>query len=358
MILSFSSYGQGSGKGPVRYVSARTKWNGESRSIAPALVDGNNKRTEKLIDSIERKHKYTSLTIAFTKEEYSKELEAKVIEEFKEAAFYKLDASQYDCLIYRHLDTENPHIHIIVPRVCLSTGTDLNIAPPGSQKGFWRQWGIVTRDKFNLIHIEQSDEIDRLPLSSKEKQAIRRGRLSSLGHAQMKLEIDEIIRENVSNGYIRNRTEVVEFLTSSGFSVKEKNNSISIETETRNIRLTGGLYERKTNNDGHEISYSTYARESSSVEQRDTSSESRTSTRSTNDYKKWINRIQQQFEFSLSRKLQYFKRRYKKQVRLTRQALRQNLMSLQRQVLILTIVTAIPCLSLLSMVAAVLMKLI
>ncbi|WCM90660.1 relaxase/mobilization nuclease domain-containing protein [Acidovorax sp. NCPPB 3576] len=298
MILGFSSHGTGPGKGPTYYISSGTKWNGERRSIAPVLLHGNSRRTERLIDSISRKHKYTSCVISFTKEEYSKELAQKVLADFLKSAFGNLESSSYDYLAYLHLDTENPHIHIVVPRVNLETGTDLNIAPPGSQKNIWNLWGIVTRDKFNLEHIEENN-IDNLPISRKEKRMIDQGLLRKMSHTQLKLQIDEVIRENIANDLLQNRQEVIDFLKFNGFEIaRVTDSSISIKTESRNIRLEKGIYERRTND--NENTYTENARQSAIPQRRDRS-----------DYEAWINRIKERYNEALYRKLAYFASRYK-----------------------------------------------
>jgi len=300
MILGFSSHGTGRGAGPVRYISLGTKWDGTKRSVAPALLRGNARRTEKLIDSIERKHKYTSCVISFTKEEYTKELAEEVLKEFEKSAFGELDSSSYDYLAYLHLDTENPHIHIVVPRVNLETGTDLNIAPPGSQRGIWNLWGIVTRDKLNLEHIEEST-LDILPLSRKEKRMIDRGFLSSMSMTQIKLEIDNVVRENIANGLLQNRAEVIDFLKENGFDLPKKrlnDNSISIATETRNIRLSGGIYARTENYNS--ATYTEIERQSTIPKRRDKAI-----------YISWIAGIKERYDKAFNRKLSYFALRYK-----------------------------------------------
>lgn len=299
MILSFSRHGIGGGAGPVRYISSEVKWDKTTRPRAPELVEGNCNYTEKLIDSLSRKYKYTSLTINFTAGEYSKELEKKLIEEFKKAAFIGIDKDDYDCLIYRHLDTANPHLHVIIPRVHLSTGRDLNIAPPGSQATFWNAWSNATREKLGLNQIE-SKGLDKKPFGKNELLAINKN--NNMPLLQYKVSIDKVIRQNIENGLLNNREDVIEFLKANGFTVaRVTDSSISIATETKNIRLEGPIYERKTTTTGrHCLSYSEIARETTR-HSRDSERSEQTTNRGFHD----------EFKTHLVRKYDFNQKNYK-----------------------------------------------
>jgi Relaxase/Mobilisation nuclease domain len=254
MILSFSKHSTGPGKAPVRYVCGAEKTDATTqkkikRASAPEIMRGDALVTEKLIDSIDFKHKYTSLVISFTQEEFSKELAQQVLDEFEKAAFAGLDSSQYDYLAVLHTDTANPHIHVISPRVELSSKKSYNLAPPGSASGFWTDWSTVTREKFNLKQIE-SNALDKSILNKFEKQLLNKNRLSALPISQAKFEIDQNIKENILNGLLTNRSDVIDYLKKSGFEISRITaNSISLKTNTKNIRMEGLIYGESTSRD-------------------------------------------------------------------------------------------------------------
>lgn len=61
---------------------------------------------------------------------------------------------QFDLLAVLHGDTENPHLHIITPRLELTTRRAFNIAPPGSQQTYWSRWSEITRYKHGLKPVD------------------------------------------------------------------------------------------------------------------------------------------------------------------------------------------------------------
>lgn len=264
MILSFSKHSTGGGKAPVEYVCGATKTDTVTnkkikRSEAPETLRGDAKTTEKLIDSLSFKHKYTSLVISFTKEEFTKELAQSVLDEFEKAAFQGLESHQFDYLAVLHMDTANPHIHVITPRCELSSGLSYNIAPPGSAQNFWSDWSTLTRDKFNLKQIE-SNALDKSVLTKFEKQLLNKNRLDALPLSKAKFEIDQNIKQNIINGLLTNRSEVIDYLKKSGFEISRvTDKSISIKTQTKNMRLENGIYDNTTTRD--KKSYSEISRE-------------------------------------------------------------------------------------------------
>ncbi|WP_198085366.1 relaxase/mobilization nuclease domain-containing protein [Variovorax sp. E3] len=259
MILTFSGYGKGKGHGPVAYVCDSIKHDGTQRSVAPEILKGSRATTKALIDKNENKYKYTSAVISFTKEEFSKELALKVLKDFIDCAFVGLNPAQYDLLAVLHLDTEHPHIHLVIPRVELTTGKDFNIAPPpprpnsgkqaptGSVAPVWRDWSTLTRHKHGLAPVEASEDLDRLPLTQKERRALSKVELSKLPHTQAKLALDGFVKDNIANGLIRTKKDIVQFLKEQGFEVcRITSNSISVNHNNKNIRLSGGIYEDRT----------------------------------------------------------------------------------------------------------------
>lgn len=245
MILSFSSHGKGGGNGPVSYVVNEVKPSGEKRTVKPEILHGDAELTKLLIDSNKNSYKYTSLVISFTKEEFSKDLASKILEEFEKFAFAGLDKKDYEFLAVLHKDTNNPHIHIITPRKHLTKDIDLNIAPPHQQKQ-WHLFSDYIRDKYNLKQIKKVNDLDKSVLTKNEKKAIFNNK--NLTHTTAKIELDKFIKENVLNDLVQNRRDIINLLKSIECveNITEKNKFISLKIKgiDKNIRLSGGIYER------------------------------------------------------------------------------------------------------------------
>jgi hypothetical protein len=163
MIIGFSKHGTGGGAKPIKYLTAETVGrraldyltggkgkNGLRRDPAPFVVRGDPERTKALIDSLRFKHRYTSGVLSFAPDEkITLEMERSIIDQFERTAFAGLNPDQYDILWVRHQHTSGGRheLHFITPRVELSSGRSLNIAPPRKST---REMFDTLRTKINL----------------------------------------------------------------------------------------------------------------------------------------------------------------------------------------------------------------
>ncbi|MBX8803333.1 relaxase/mobilization nuclease domain-containing protein, partial [Ochrobactrum sp. MR28] len=135
MLIKFFARGQGSGSGPVEYC---TRADIEGREHCPPVVlRGDTDLTTDLIDSIDRDWRYTSGVISFAREDAPTEAQQEqVMDKFEQVAFAGLEPDQFNILWVRHqhTDSERVELHFVTPRMELTTGKALNIAPPGWEK--------------------------------------------------------------------------------------------------------------------------------------------------------------------------------------------------------------------------------
>lgn len=157
MLIGFSKHGTGGAAKPVSYLTAETASapalaylagergkKGVRRDPQPVVVRGNPARSRALIDSLKFKHKYTSGVLSFAPGDVvTPEAERYIMDEFERVAFAGLDADQFDVLWVRHTHTtaHRHELHFLIPRVELSTGKSLNVAPPRAS----------TRDVFDTL---------------------------------------------------------------------------------------------------------------------------------------------------------------------------------------------------------------
>ena len=164
MIISFFSTGTGGGAAPVDYLTARevlaydenrrlirddtSKPQTKIRDPLPEVLHGNPDQTRDLIDASSNKWSYTAGVISFAdSDDPSPAAQQEAIELFEALAFAGLDRDQYDCLWVRHSHEGNVELHFCTPRLELSTGKALNIAPPGHENAF-----SSLRDLMNKTH--------------------------------------------------------------------------------------------------------------------------------------------------------------------------------------------------------------
>lgn len=137
MHTKFLDHDTGSGRAAIQYLLQEHDHSGEIRAEV-RVMRGNPHQVGRLIDSLEFVNRYRSAVIAFHRDDAPTEVELQdVLNRWEALAFAGLTPDQYTWTAVLHRDDDGScHIHVVVPRVELSTGKSLNIAPPGWQKAF------------------------------------------------------------------------------------------------------------------------------------------------------------------------------------------------------------------------------
>ncbi|WP_417794657.1 relaxase/mobilization nuclease domain-containing protein [Terasakiella pusilla] len=224
MIISFFSSGTGGGAAPVGYLTAREVLaydenrnlirddNGapqtKIRDPLPEVLHGNPNQTRDLIDASANKWSYTAGVISFAdSDDPSPDAQQEAIELFEALAFAGLDRDQYDCLWVRHTHEGNVELHFCTPRLELSTGKALNIAPPGHENAF-----ASLRDLLNKTH-GWADPLD--PERAREVRAT----IEAPTRAQGRDALHDWILDQISVGTINDRASMIDALTDAGFEI-------------------------------------------------------------------------------------------------------------------------------------------
>lgn len=257
MLVKFFSRGVGAGRGGVEYCTntivpafdpvTRCRIKGEfvTRDPAPVVLKGDPERTIMLIDSIDRKWKYSSGVIAFEKEDDpSEEKQKEAIEDFEKIAFAGLDTDQYDALWIRHEHLGNVELHLITPRLELTTGKALNIAPPGSIPTF-DAW----RDSWNFKYGWADPEDPARSRLVKQSDHILKGDASRLKAgleiaSDPKRDITEWLSSRIESGLVTDRESLVDSLKELGEITRQGKDYISLKPDgfSKAVRLKGAIY--------------------------------------------------------------------------------------------------------------------
>ncbi|MBR9863888.1 MAG: relaxase/mobilization nuclease domain-containing protein [Rhodobacteraceae bacterium] len=224
MIISLFSTGAGGGAAPVDYLIAREVLaydenrnlirddNGQPqtkiRDPLPEVLHGNPDQTRDLIDASPNKWSYTAGVISFAEsDDPSPAAQQEAIELFEALAFAGLDRDQYDCLWVRHSHEGNVELHFCTPRLELSTGKALNIAPPRHENAF-----ASLRDLLNQTH-GWADPLD--PERAREVRAT----IEAQTRAQGREALHDWILDQISVGSITDRASMIDVLADAGFEI-------------------------------------------------------------------------------------------------------------------------------------------
>lgn len=224
MIISFFSTGTGGGAAPVDYLTAREVLAyDENRNLIrddtgqpqtkirdplPEVLHGNPDQTRDLIDACSNKWSYTAGVISFAgSDDPSPDAQQEAIELFEALAFAGLDRDQYDCLWVRHSHEGRDELHFCTPRLELSTGNALNIAPPGHESAF-----ASLRDLMNKSH-GWADPFDT------DRAREVRATIEAPTRAQGREALHDWILDQISVGIITDRASMVDALVDAGFEI-------------------------------------------------------------------------------------------------------------------------------------------
>lgn len=224
MLIKFFSNGKGAGAGPVDYLVAERVLaydgnrdlirdaNGQlvtvTRDPPPEVLRGNTERTEALIDASRHQWTYRAGVISFADTDAPTEhQQTEVMDQFESLAFAGLDPEHYEVLWVRHCHEGRVELHFCTPRLELTTGKSLNIAPPGYQDAY-----DSLRDVMNQRH-GWAD-----PMDVERAQEVRET-VEAPTRAQGRDELHAWMQDQIDMGLITDRASMIDALTDAGFDL-------------------------------------------------------------------------------------------------------------------------------------------
>lgn len=224
MLIKFFPNGKGAGAGPVGYLVAERvlAYDGNrdlvrdadgqpltvTRDPLPEVLRGDPSRTEALIDASRHQWTYRAGVVSFAAEDAPSEAQqAEVMDAFEQLAFAGLDGEQYDMLWVRHSHEDRVELHFCTPRLELTTGRSLNIAPPGYQDAY---------DSLRDLMNQRYGWAD--PMELERAQEVR-DTIEAPTRAHGRDELHAWILDQISMGLIEDRASMIDVLTDAGFDL-------------------------------------------------------------------------------------------------------------------------------------------
>ena len=234
MIVKFFRHGTGGGSAVFDYLLGK-----DGDRPDAEILRGDVEQQKLLIDSLEFKRQYTSGCLSF--EEAPDHLTFKqkneIMDSFEETITAGLDADRVSFSWIEHRDKGRLELNFVIANVDLEHGRLFQPYIHSQDKTRVNAWKDLQNIKYDLSDPNDPArkrlmaQRDNLPRATKEaREAITEG-----------------LKNLVAEGLITNRNEVIQTLQDAGFEVaRQTDKAISIKNPSagRNIRLTGGLYER------------------------------------------------------------------------------------------------------------------
>ncbi|MBL4645067.1 MAG: hypothetical protein JKY99_01260 [Rhizobiales bacterium] len=178
------------------------------REPLPEVLRGNVERMRQLIDSCAHQWTYRAGVLSFAIEDAPTPRQQQcVMDEFEQLAFAGLALDQRDILWVRHTHEARVELHFLTPRMVLSSGLSLNIAPPGYQKSY-----DALRDSLNK-------KFGWCDPQAPERAREVKSPLESINHGMFREQIHDWVLSRIETGEITNRPEIVDALKALGLQV-------------------------------------------------------------------------------------------------------------------------------------------
>lgn len=245
MMSKFLKHGAGSATKAARYVLANLDHKNKERAGVSCLR-GNPELFAAIADSSGFVQRYTSGVIAFAPTDNPTDQDIQdVLDSFEALAFAGLEKKDYHfCAVQHDEDDGSKHIHILIPRVHLSTQKSLNIAPPG-----WQSTFDVWRDLWNEKKgwASPADPARRRRVSPKFDALYEKDKLKNRDTTRELLA--DMIEEQIKQGLIKNRDDIISFLKTDLSNVLEvtrttkKSVSVRALDAKTNTRLQGVFFD-------------------------------------------------------------------------------------------------------------------
>ena len=243
MIVKFFTHGTGGSGGVFNYLLKDNEQEDGLRKDAEVLR-GDIDNQALLIDSLDFKQKYTSGCLSFTEsaDQVTTEQKNALMDSFEETIRAGLDVDSVSITWIEHTDKGRLELNFVYANVELKHGRVFQPYVHSVDKRRVNAWKDMQNIEYGFSDPNDPAkkrlmaQRDNLPRDVKDaRQAITDG-----------------LTELVEEGVITSRDDVIQALTDGGFEIaRETDKAISIKnpdpTAKRNIRLTGGLYERDFN---------------------------------------------------------------------------------------------------------------
>ena len=236
MIVKFlGNKGGGSAGAAIDYMLGK-----ERDREGAVLLSGDPDLTARLADNLDFQNRYTVGVLSFEEANLEEQQKQEIMQSFEETLLAGLDRDQYDITWIEHTDKGRLELNFVIPNVELSTGKRLQPYFDQADRPLVENWKQVTNFNYGL-----SD-----PHAPDKAQAIKTLNSQNLPEniKEIKQQIGTAIAEQISNGNIQNRQDVVNTLENAGFEItRQTERSISIKNPDgkRNIRLEGVIYENR-----------------------------------------------------------------------------------------------------------------
>ena len=235
IVKILGNKGGGSAGAAIDYMLGKDRDREKAR-----LISGDPDLTARIADNLDFQNRYTVGVLSFEEVDLPEKQKDQIMQDFEKTILAGLERDQYDITWIEHTDKGRLELNFIIPNVELSTGKRLQPYYDKVDRPLVENWKQKTNFEYKL-----SD-----PHAPEKAQAIKVLNTQHLPKnvKEIKEKIGLAIADQISQGMIKDRKDVIDTLEKAGFEIaRQTERSISIKNPDgqRNIRLEGKIYENR-----------------------------------------------------------------------------------------------------------------
>lgn len=264
MLVKIFGTGKGQGEGVVGYLLGYDYLNGGEMRAGASVLNGDPQLTQELINATQYAKRYTAGCLSFEESPDSLTAEQKrdIMQAFEHTIFTGLDPEQYNCLWVEHTDKINEQtgkprleLNFVIPNIECRTGKRL--------QPYYHASDVKRVNAFqNLVNFSYSLSDPHDPNKQRPTNPYASRNLPQVAdliekdtekgiqfttHAKAKQDIHNKVLEQIEQGKISNRDDIVNYLPSLNVVIdRVTDNSITVKAPniTKNIRLNSNIFKK------------------------------------------------------------------------------------------------------------------
>lgn len=264
MLVKIFGTGKGQGNGVVGYLLGYDYLNGGEMRAGASVLNGDPQLTQELINATQYAKRYTAGCLSFEESpaDLTAEQKRQIMQSFEDTIFTGLDPEQYNILWVEHTDKINEQtgkprleLNFVIPNIECRSGKRL--------QPYYHASDVKRVNAFqNLVNFSYSLSDPHDPNKQRDINPYASRNLAKTAdlvhkdtpkgiefatHSQAKQAINNAVAEQIEQGKISNRDDIVNYLPSLNVVIdRVTDNSITVKAPniTKNIRLNSNIFKK------------------------------------------------------------------------------------------------------------------
>ncbi|EKB1549280.1 TPA_asm: mobilization protein [Campylobacter jejuni] len=232
MICKFFKEHKGGGVASINYLLDKRTLQGTAR-----VLKGDEFLTRELIKSMSQKHKTCMGVLCFEEENIKEEHKKEIMESFENALLTQEMQGRYNILWVEHTDKGRLELNFVIPKIDLESKKAFNPYFHKADNKRIEIWGDFVNLCYGFTNPKDPRKEQTIQGSKKAKQLFKNYE-----------ELDKILHEQVKQGVINSRPELISFLELNSIQVTRQGNdyiSVKLPESQRAKRFKGSIYNER-----------------------------------------------------------------------------------------------------------------